>query len=58
MEVHHMCDKNVLHLEIELLKKDLQTIMIVKDWDLLDNDVIEVSQKLDEAIIKYQKLLL
>lgn len=53
---HHLRIDNLIQ-EIERTRMDLNTIVKEKGENLLDNDVLYVSQKLDRLIVDYLALM-
>lgn len=47
-----------LKLEIDVLKDELNKAIIEKKGKKMDHDIIEMSQKLDELIVKYSMIVL
>lgn len=39
--------------EIEYVKTKLDNLISVKDYNLLDNEIVELSQQLDKLLVKF-----
>lgn len=44
-----------LKIKVKILSRELENLIKAKDYNMLDKDVLEYSQKLDILIVEYMK---